>query len=61
MDTVNKIWPEFDQNEGLIRLSGFQDIMVKFAKDQGLFEGDALQVKQNAMFFTPDNLQNIFE
>lgn len=35
--------------------------MVKFAKSQGFFEGDEIQVKQNAMFFTLENLQNIFE
>ena len=40
MDTIQRVWQDFDQANGYIELKGFQSIMVKIAQDQGLFEGD---------------------
>ena len=60
MISIQKNWPDFDQNGGQIDINGFQQIMILIAEEQGLFEGDPDQVKQNKCFFTPENLQKIF-
>lgn len=61
MESINEVWADFELNEGVIDNNNFKQIMVKVAKHQGLYEGDAQEVKTNTIFFTPDNLQNIFE
>ena len=61
MDSIERVWIEFDQIEGMVNLEQFQYVMFNVATDQKLLDGDDDQAKQNAMFFTPDNLSNIFE
>lgn len=61
MSSIEKVWTSFDQQNGQVGLKDFQKIMVKVANDQNLLEGGDAQTKQNAMFFTGDNLGSIFE
>lgn len=60
METIQRVWPSFELTEGLIDIDDFKEVMVDIAKDQQLFEGSEDEVKGNTIFFTPENLQNIF-
>ena len=59
MQSISRVWPAFDQQDGQIGQDEFQGVMIKIANDQGLLdeEGqDLQQLQQNRMFFTVENL-----
>jgi hypothetical protein len=60
MVSINEVWPTFDLQNGLIDLEDFKDVMVEVAHHQGLYQGTEQDTKQNTIFFTQENLQNIF-
>ena len=36
MKSIGKVWPEFNQADGVIQEEDFPDIMMRIATDQGL-------------------------
>lgn len=64
MQSIGKVWPEFNQADGVVGEQEFPDIMIRIARDQNLLDGggqDEQQLQQNKMFFTKENLVNIFQ
>ena len=62
MESIVKLWPQFDQEHGKVGQQEFQDIMKKVAIDQQLLnaENGEHQDDQNKLFFTNENLESIF-
>ena len=60
MTSIGKVWQEFDHTEGSISLEEFEKVMIDVAKDQNLYEGTEEEVQLNTIFFTKENLVNIF-
>lgn len=64
MQSIGKVWPEFNQADGVIGEQEFPDVMIRIAADQNLLDEEAQdeqQLQQNKMFFTKENLVNIFQ
>lgn len=61
MGSINKIWPGFDIESGVVEMEEFKRVMVQVAQDQGLYDGEPEEVEQATVFFTDDNLNNIFD
>ena len=61
MNSIAKVWSNFDHTTGRIDLNEFKNIMVKVALDHQLYEGKPEEVQMNTVFFTDDNLDNIFQ
>ena len=60
MISISDTWGLFDIEVGRIGLEEFSQVMVNVAKHQGLYEGPPEKVEQATIFFTADNLDNIF-
>jgi len=60
MMSINEMWPAFNIEEGTINLDGFKQIMTKVAEHQGLYEGTEEEVNSATIFFTDENLENIY-
>lgn len=64
MQSIAKVWPEFNQADGVISEQEFPEVMIRIATDQGLLDEttqEEQQLQQNQMFFTKENLVNIFQ
>lgn len=46
MQSINKVWPDFNQAEGVIGERDFPDIMIKIATDQNLLDEDGQDEQQ---------------
>ena len=61
MTSINKLWPTFNIETGLIEEPEFKTVMVQVAQEHGLYNGTDEEVEQTTVFFTNENLTNIFE
>jgi len=60
MSSIQKLWENFDIENGLIDQDHFKSIMTQVAADQGLYDGNEQDIEQATIFFTNENLENIF-
>lgn len=56
MVSINEVWPTFALQDGLIDMEDYKTVMIEVAHHQGLYQGTAPEIKQNTIFFTPENL-----
>ena len=60
MTSISKVWHNFDHTDGTVDIEEFEKVMIAVAKDHSLYEGSQEDVQINTIFFTKDNLSNIF-